>query len=560
MISCKQCGNENRETARFCLSCGAKLEHPAPPETLPAAAAEPTPPSNESELAKVEASQVEPVEETVEVEPSTEPDQTLEAEIIVEEPEPAVINKADSSLPDDPQPALEEEISPDIEAEEVESTPSAESPEEQAPPAEEADEPPTEEDVESESVPPPAPMEPGTILAGRYELLQVLEETDATILYQAIDRGRCPQCGYADSEIGDVFCANCGASLMENGEMPQVHLCALRLEGEAVIQLEEETEGKVELWFEDLGRLYAVLPIAPPEVEPAASSAAPFAQGVRHIVGYNSDKGLQRELDEDAMLVLTLTPMFESQSQPALGLYAVADGMGGHEGGEIASRVAVEQLAETMTKRLLLPELAGEPVLPESPAMLLTEAIQSINSTIFRVQQNTGSDMGTTLTAALVRDDSALIANVGDSRTYLWRDGELSQITEDHSLVAQLVEAGAIEAHEIYTHPEKSAIYRSLGHMPETEVDIFTQQLQPSDRLLLCCDGVWEMLRDEGIEEVLLLEPDPQRACDEIVRRSNLAGGEDNISVIIVQFESLENVSNNHGGDVLREQVGTPNL
>jgi len=281
------------------------------------------------------------------------------------------------------------------------------------------------------------------------------------------------------------------------------------------------------------------LPLPPARPEQTETGDTPFGQGVRHLVGYSSDAGLQRELDEDAVLILTLAPLFESHSQPSLGLYAVADGMGGHEGGEVASRLAVEQLAEIMVKRLLLPELSGEPVLPDSPAMLLTEAIQTINSTIFSIQQNTGSDMGTTLTAALVRDDLALIANVGDSRTYLWRDGELQQITKDHSLVAQLVEAGAIEAHEIYTHPEKSAIYRSLGHMPETEVDLFTEKLQVNDRLLLCCDGVWEMLRDDGIEEVLLLEADPQRACDEIVRRSNLAGGEDNISVIIVQFESL---------------------
>jgi protein phosphatase len=147
--------------------------------------------------------------------------------------------------------------------------------------------------------------------------------------------------------------------------------------------------------------------------------------------------------------------------------------------------------------------------------------------------------MGTTLTAALVRDEMALIANVGDSRTYLWRDGELVQITSDHSLVAQLVEAGALAPDEIYTHPEKSAIYRSLGHAPEVEVDLFEQPLESGDRLVLCCDGVWEMLRSDGIEEVLLMEPDPQCACEEMVRRANLAGGEDNISVVVVQFEQM---------------------
>ena len=170
----------------------------------------------------------------------------------------------------------------------------------------------------------------------------------------------------------------------------------------------------------------------------------PFSRGVRHLVGYNSDAGLERELDEDAMLALTFGPMFESVSRPSLGLYVVADGMGGHDSGEVASRLAIEGLADTLTRRLFLPELTGEPVLPDSPRALLQEAIEAINTKIYHLQLTTGTDMGTTITAALVRGDLALIANVGDSRTYLWRDGELRQITADHSLVAELVAAGAI--------------------------------------------------------------------------------------------------------------------
>ncbi len=381
------------------------------------------------------------------------------------------------------------------------------------------------------------PLDLGTLLNGRYEIVTLLEEDSETLLYDAVDHGRCGQCGYADSVPDDLYCANCGALLKDAPEPPHVHLRALRVAGEAIIQLAEESEGRVECWLEAGGQLYAVLPL--PADEPEEEAPA-FQRGVRHLVGYCSDVGLERELDEDALLALTLAPMFESESRPSLGLYAVADGMGGHEGGEVASRLAIQTLTEIMVKRLLLPELAGEPILPETPAEMFKDAIVAINAQIFDLQQRSGSDMGTTLTAVLVRDDQALIANVGDSRTYLWRDGQLSQITLDHSLVAQLVAAEMIEPHEIYSHPEKSAIYRSLGHMPEVEVDIFSQALLPGDRLLLCCDGVWEMLRDEGIEEVLLLEADPERASREIVRRSNLAGGEDNISVVIVAFEELE--------------------
>jgi serine/threonine protein phosphatase PrpC len=398
---------------------------------------------------------------------------------------------------------------------------------------------------EPETLAPPAeavlaPLASGCRLADRYEIVDLLEESPETLLYDALDHGRCAQCGFADSQFGDLFCADCGAALAEVANPPHVHLRSLRVSGEVVIQLEEDSEGCVESWFEADGRLYAVLPC--PSTEPESKEElAPFRRGVRHIVGYGSDAGLQRELDEDSLLALSLAPMFESNSRPSLGLYAVADGMGGHEGGEVASRLAIERLADTIVKRLFLPELGGELVLPETPSAMLEEAIQSINARLNQLQQATGSDLGTTLTAAMVRDGIALVANVGDSRTYLWRDAELIQITVDHSLVAQLVAAGMLEPHEIYTHPDKSAIYRSLGHAPDVEVDIFEQPLLPGDRLLLCCDGAWEMLRDQGIEEILLSEADPQRACNEIVRRSNLAGGEDNISVVIVQFEELGN-------------------
>ncbi len=508
MIACTQCGNENRETALFCLSCGGRLQWPE----------EPLPSEMESLEDAAPDLALDPAGQT-----ETAPVPLVEAD-----------NKKNLDEHDAPSEELDNELvtaADDLTALEPKVV--------KADATDAANESGTEMELEpGETTPAGRPLEAGTQLAGRYEIVALLEETPVTYLYDALDIGRCPQCGFPDSELGDLFCANCGASLEAYDNVPHVHLRALRVEGETIIQLEEETAGEIERWFEADGRLYAVLPLPAAEPDPTLE-VQPFGRGVRHIVGYNSDPGLMRELDEDALLVLTLMPMFESNSRPALGLYAVADGMGGHEGGEIASRLAIETLAETITRRLFFHELTGEPVLPDTPPSLLVEAIQAINGAISQLQQKTGSDLGTTLTAALVRDDLALIANVGDSRTYLWRDGHLSQITQDHSLVAQLVEAGAIRPEDVYTHPDKSAIYRSLGHTSSVEVDIFHQPLQPGDRLILCCDGVWEMLRDEGLEEVLLLEPDPQRAADEIVRRSNLAGGEDNISAIVVHFESL---------------------
>jgi serine/threonine protein phosphatase PrpC len=539
MITCVQCGTENRAQARFCMQCGAKLEMP-PAELAPA---------DEEELPEESPRSAEEVPAPAE----TTDDATNEAHTGQARVEMiAGLEKVASETVESPQEyphAAPESAEVGWEEERVEETGELQEPEPSPldEPAElrhpEIDEGQALEQAKEdagESEPSIASasgaLSPGTRLAERYEVTELIEETANTLIYDALDYGRCSECGYADSQLGDLYCAHCGASLEQDRDVPHIRLCALQLEGEAVIQLEDETAGRVERWFEWDGRLYAILPLPVEEPEEAPH---PVSRGVRHIVGYSSDPGLQRELDEDAILALTLAPTFESRSAPSLGLYAVADGMGGHEGGEIASRLAIEELAQTILKRLLLPELSGEPVLAETPADLLRETIQSISTRIFEIQQATGSDLGTTLTAALVRDDVALIANVGDSRTYLWRDSQLAQITTDHSLVAQLVEAGALEPEEIYTHPDKSAIYRSLGHAPEVEVDLFRQRLEPGDRLLLCCDGVWEMLRSDGIEEVLLLEPEPQRACDELVRRANLAGGDDNISCVIVQFEQI---------------------
>jgi serine/threonine protein phosphatase PrpC len=548
MITCDQCGTENRTYARYCLQCGAPLEAPSDEGTVVEGTVVEDEPTGEesSPVAQEETGPDEMTEHretgSEPVEPSQAEDGTesvVEAEIMEEE---ASQTEEPVALLEPPPPGWESDDQMARGQEETRSTEEIETLVAEIAGSGVDDQTSTGDDetnaieVHPENSLEAPPLAMGLRLADRYEIVELVDETANTLIYDALDHGRCSQCGYGESEIGDAFCAQCGASLEGEREVPHIRLCALQLEGEAVIQLEDETDGGVESWFEWDGRLYATLPALREEEE---ESPAPVSRGWRHVVGCRSDPGLQRELDEDAILTLTLAPTFEGRTAPTLGLYAVADGMGGHEGGEIASRLAIEELAQMILRRLFLPEMTGEPVLPETPAELMRETIQLINTKISRLQQATGIDAGTTLTAALVRDGSALIANVGDSRTYLWRGGELRQITTDHSLVAQLVEAGAIAPDEIYSHPDKSAIYRSLGHAPDVEVDLFREELEPGDRLLLCCDGVWEMLRPDGIEEVMLMEPDPQRACDEIIRRSNWAGGEDNISTVIVQIEEI---------------------
>jgi serine/threonine protein phosphatase PrpC len=144
--------------------------------------------------------------------------------------------------------------------------------------------------------------------------------------------------------------------------------------------------------------------------------------------------------------------------------------------------------------------------------------------------------MGTTLTAVLLKDWTLYLVHVGDCRAYRWSEAGLAQLTTDHSIVASMIATGTAQPGEIYTHPQRSIIYRCIGDQPTVEVDTAVMSISPGDRLLLCCDGLWEMIRDEGIEDVMLREPNPQQACETMVEQANLAGGTDNISVIVVQL------------------------
>ena len=157
--------------------------------------------------------------------------------------------------------------------------------------------------------------------------------------------------------------------------------------------------------------------------------------------------------------------------------------------------------------------------------------------TVYRRARAKGSDLGSTVTAALIIGDVVTIANVGDSRTYLLRNGHLEQITQDHSLVARLVDAGVIGPEEVRTHPQRNQIYRCLGHKSTVEVDTFTVQLRRGDRVILCSDGLWEMVVDEEIRRIVEQAHSPQQACDALVEAANRAGGEDNIAVIVVEME-----------------------
>jgi protein phosphatase len=348
-----------------------------------------------------------------------------------------------------------------------------------------------------------------------------------------------------------------------------------------------------------------------------------------------TDVGKQREQNEDSVY-----KRVESSGEGDMGLFVVADGMGGYQAGEVASRLTVTTISKNLDSLFpscsvriqperdttfkdgepnasyggpnselpfseqptiqldraslqasgtaatapdnrtpncsvpIQPIWTGEPnsELPEDNAFgshttfqgwgsecvgadenktrklsetqssvviedRLRTAIQEANKAILQYGESKSSarGLGSTVTAALIQNDQAYIANIGDSRTYLFRDNHLQKLTEDHSLVAKLVESKQITDEEVYTHPQRNLIYRSLGagHR-NVEIDIFHEVLRPGDKLLLCSDGLWEMVHHQDLEKLLKEQSNPQALCDKLIAQANMNGGEDNITAIVV--------------------------
>jgi protein phosphatase len=268
-------------------------------------------------------------------------------------------------------------------------------------------------------------------------------------------------------------------------------------------------------------------------------SAPPPARSLKPSHGQATHPGQKHNRNEDAVVTFTFDKEQEGRSVP-IGFYLVADGMGGHDAGDLASRTVNQTVTDWIINAKVLPDLrkaTRQLQVEDVPGELLTQAIQQTNEVLLRHGQTESSDLGSTVTAALIIGDVALIASVGDSRTYLLRDGRLDQITQDHSLVARLVDAGVIKPEDMRSHPQRNQIYRCLGHKPDVEVDTFTRQLQVGDVLVLCSDGLWEMVLDDEIQRIIETTRSPQKACDALVEAANRAGGEDNIAVIVVEME-----------------------
>jgi serine/threonine protein phosphatase PrpC len=247
-------------------------------------------------------------------------------------------------------------------------------------------------------------------------------------------------------------------------------------------------------------------------------------------VGMASDPGRVRDRNEDAILAWHYMLAQHGQSPQTMGLFVIADGMGGHMHGEQASALSVRLAAEHVVRHVCLPTLAADDGGGERVPIneILEESVRIAHQGLIRRMP----DAGTTLTMALVVDDGAYIAHVGDSRAYVGERGSLQLLTQDHSVAARLVEMGSATPEEVTS--QRNMLYKALGQGMEIEPDILYCDLEVGQYLLLCCDGLWGKLKDEEIAATVEAASTPDIACQNLVTRANENGGEDNISVILV--------------------------
>jgi PPM family protein phosphatase len=236
--------------------------------------------------------------------------------------------------------------------------------------------------------------------------------------------------------------------------------------------------------------------------------------------------GKIRQANEDTFLV-----------EPQLALFVVSDGMGGHRGGEIASKIVVEDLPVMIETGLDKLKVGC----PRAIKSLLSGSITEQNRQLWLegTSESGYKDMGATLVTVLLRNKRCYVANLGDSRAYLFRKGRLSQLTRDHSVVSDLIMEGLIGPEEAKNHDARGEITSYIGMEEEPYPFVRSFLLKKNDRLLLCSDGLTDMVDDEDITEILKEQPDSEMACKELVKAANSAGGHDNITVVVVKWNGL---------------------
>lgn len=254
--------------------------------------------------------------------------------------------------------------------------------------------------------------------------------------------------------------------------------------------------------------------------------------GQRLTFGQLSDVGMVRGNNQDSMFSI-LASGSSADDLPDFGLFIVADGMGGHHDGEKASAITTRMVSMHVLSNLYMALLNQEMDDPDRPTItdVLRDAVQSANEAVTeKIPEG-----GTTVTAAVVLGDLAYVAHVGDSRAYLITEDGIEQITRDHSLVQRLIELDQLTPEEAAEHPQRNVLYRAIGQNDNLDVDAITRRLPARSRLLVCSDGLWNLVPEDTIREETAKHTNPQEACNRLVRMANDRGGPDNITVILVQ-------------------------
>ena len=265
-----------------------------------------------------------------------------------------------------------------------------------------------------------------------------------------------------------------------------------------------------------------------------AQSDSAAQQSIAYRLGCCTDLGLERTLNEDSLFTIEFNRVNQSISIP-LGVYAVADGMGGHEFGEVASSVASKTLGDYVVQKLYSPLFNPNSTIPpnESIQEIIENGIKQAQNAV--MQKAPGG--GTTITAGLILGDQITIGHVGDSRLYfIYPDGRIEAKTNDHSLVRRLVDLGQITESEAKNHPNKNVLYRALGQSEPFRPDLMNLTIPKPGYILICSDGLWGSVGDEEIFRLATNSENPSISCSKMVEAANKAGGPDNISVILIKI------------------------
>ncbi len=266
----------------------------------------------------------------------------------------------------------------------------------------------------------------------------------------------------------------------------------------------------------------------------ASSAITPLEEKENHyiLVGAATHRGLVCDHNEDALFTLS-TLISQGEDLQPIGLYILADGMGGHAHGGQISGLAVRMVANWVIRQIYQPFLLDNGSSGSRPPIneVLTEALVAANSKLHEMYPQGG----TTLTCAFVLGMNAYIAHVGDSRAYLITRNSIRPITKDHSLVNRLIEMGQITQEEAQSHPQRNVLYRALGRAGTLQVDTFLQSLPSNSSLLLCTDGLWSMVSEAEILSIVGAGTWPQTTCHQLIAQANEKGGEDNITAVLIQ-------------------------